>query len=392
MKRQSASIRLVRIKDLVRFAEQAPRDPAFASVMPTTPARARSQALNPWADTDDPALLVAFVDGRCTGYFGLLPGMLACAGRLDKIFYATTFFVAPAYRNQGLGAFILNEVMRLNLDVVLTGMTEGAKSAYRRAGFEDLGLLTYYQLRLDRLRPLAKLGDAFDSDLAGILSGAGRPGAFLLQIDDRVYRQLKNRFYRRCTARFAASSRPYGVRQVDRIDERRFPDRTDATAAGFLRGGKVLNWMLDYPWIVSAPQKPPETKHYFFSAARDLFRYIALEVFRPATGDVIGYVLLSVSRRRSQTLIKLLDHFLPDPDSGRLLAELLLTYARSSLADRIEYSATLAPFINPRRCLKPLIKRRKRRYMICPRKGLSPLAAARKDIVLNYCDADIAFV
>ncbi len=430
MKRQLARISIVRIRDLASFASKALAGPAFKGVMPISPARALSQSRNPYASAEDPALLVAFADGRCVGYFGLVPGKLANADRFFKIYFASTFFIAPEYRNRGIGALILKELKNLNIDVVLTGMTKSAKRTYDSAGFKELGNLTYYQLRLEKLHVLTFPGETSEQGPAAgcresspvwkisflirslttrLVTGnahAGtvqsgllipshektRLGRMLLWADDWLYRCLKKLFYRLNLSPITDRQSAYHFKRTARIDAKRFSTRASAAPVAFYRGAEALNWMLEYPWIVSSGPESFKMANYFFTSVRDFFKYIVFEIFTAKSKQAIGFAIFSISSRKSRTLIKLLDYYLPQAADIQVIGKLLITCARKFQADTVEYPAALAPCFMRHRSLRPFIKKRRRLYMIHTRTGRSPLAAGAGDIVLNHCDSDIAFV
>ncbi|UCF95240.1 MAG: GNAT family N-acetyltransferase [Desulfobacterales bacterium] len=144
-------IEKITLKNLHDFACQSLTDTAFKETAPISLSRARAQARNPYALPDDVILVLAYVGERCVGYHGLLPGQFLREGNFSQVHWATTFFVAPDFRGRGLGELLIMEILKLNRDFAVTRMTVGAQQAYRKAGLRPLGILRYYQLRVERI-------------------------------------------------------------------------------------------------------------------------------------------------------------------------------------------------------------------------------------------------
>ena len=126
----------------------------YQNVAPISLRRALSQTNNPYSRPDDTALLVAIHKGKCVGYHGILPGLICHDGGIKRVHWTTTFFVSPNYRGKGVASCLLKEIQKLNIDFPVTWMTQSARKAYLKAGFKELGNLTYYQLRLEKTRKL----------------------------------------------------------------------------------------------------------------------------------------------------------------------------------------------------------------------------------------------
>jgi GNAT superfamily N-acetyltransferase len=343
----------IKLKDLSDFARKALSHPDFHSVTPISLIRAQAQSMNPHAQPDDVALLVAFYKNRCVAYHGLLPGLLKGNGNFSKIYWLVTFFVSPHYRKKGIGKLLVKEIQRLGIDLVTTGITKGAEAVYRSMGFKPLGELAFVQLRLDRL-PF--------------------PGAFFRNL--LQYLEEKR----------------FSYRQVPYLSER-FQSAADDKPGPplFFRGIKAINWMLQHRWVVSRHEEKGGTENYFFSTVRDLFKYIALEIYSADEKSAKGFIVYSVSCKKNKTSVKILDYHFSDPSDNHIAAYFGLKYAKEFLADRIEFPEHLAgSFIN-RLSLPKLMKKKKRLYLFCPSSDDSPLAISAQKITLDYCDSDTAF-
>ncbi|MBI5580457.1 MAG: GNAT family N-acetyltransferase [Deltaproteobacteria bacterium] len=343
----------IRIRDLVAFARNVAADPAYADTSPTCLLRAASQSVNPHAAPDDFALLVAYHAGRCVGYQGLLPGALRTADGLSKVSWLITFYVAPVFRGRGIGARLVREALSLNVDLVATGVTRAAEKAYRAAGFRDLGELACRRFSVESYP---------------------RPVRWL------VYALICGRLRDRWPVRPVACISTEAARGWE----------CNTAVPRFPRCVATVNWMLTHPWVVSRPDAAPDVPAYYFSSVRDLFRFEAYEV-GSATDESRGAFVLSATRRKGRTQIKLLDGFFPDPALTAAAGIVALRRARDLLAHRIEFPLSLEGFLNGSRLLRRLTRRKSRLTLCHPRDPESPLAGCAGKIRLDYCDGDSAF-
>jgi hypothetical protein len=149
--------------------------------------------------------------------------------------------------------------------------------------------------------------------------------------------------------------------------------------------------MIQNKWVHSAGEIQTEVDNYHFSKKRDLFKYVPLEIYSSDGASFKGFCVLSISRNKSKTVIKMLDSLFQDPKDRHMAVFLLLKYGARYLADRIEVPAEFATYFKNRRPLIRLLKRQTRLFMFYPKRVNSRLAFSRESIVLNYCDGDTAF-
>ncbi len=378
------------LKDLLAFSLWASNHLAFKDALPISPARTVSQINNPYGDPDDIALLVAYYGQRCVGYFGLMPGLLYHHGHYSKIYYASTFFVSPEMRSKGLGYLILKELKNLKIDIVLTGMTKSAKRIYDRIGFKELGNLTHYQLRINRINLLNAFFSNRSSTLTKSYDKPARIFSLLNRAENLIYGLSKKVFYIWLINLDKITERQLYYKEVKQIKAELFSSKSLKSPYGFVRECRIVNWMLKYPWILSSSEGKNTVRNYFFSSVREFFKYIALEIFSADRKTVKGFLVISVSRHKGKTVIKVLD-FSIHPDDIELVGFLILTYAKKFLADLVEYPVEIENYFRKKQLFGPLIKKRKRLYLFQPKSDESPLAAAAGNIVLTYCDSDTAF-
>ena len=382
----------IKLKELSDFARKALSHPDFHSVKPISLIRAQAQTKNPHAHPDDVALLVAFYKNRCVAYHGLLPGLLKGAGNFSRVYWLVTFFVSPDYRKKGMGKLLVKEIQGLGADLVTTGITKAAEAVYRSMGFKPLGELAFVQLRLDRL-PFP--GAFFRNLLQYLENNKNRLNKFYLffnKLDSRMHTTAKKIFYRSVFSRLNWEEKRFSCRRVACLSER-FQSAADDKPGSplFFRGIKAINWMLQHRWVVSRHEEKGGTENYYFSTVRDLFKYIALEIYSADEKSAKGFSVYSVSRKKGRTSVKILDYHFSDPSDNHIAAYFGLKYAKEFLADRIEFPEHLAGFFINRLSLPKLVKKKKRLYLFCPSSADSPLAVSAPEITLDYCDSDTAF-
>jgi GNAT superfamily N-acetyltransferase len=344
-------IKKIKLKHLQEFARQSMDDPAFEEVAPISLLRAESQSKNPQGEPDDMALLLALRDNRCVGYHGLLPGWLRYEDRMSKICWLVTFYLDAASRGKGYGKQLVAEIKNANVDLVTTGITRAAAGVYRSAGFRPLGELPYFQLRPENHE--------------------------FLMADLQNLKPVEKTFTAKSTTRLIKEKIQSASRQASDIR--------------FVRDIESINWMIRNPWIVSRQDARQDVEHYYFSRIRDLFKFIALEIFTPDGAVRKGYLILSISRHKNRTTLKVLDYYFYDSQDILIAVYYALKYGAEYRADRLEFPSDLETFLEEHVCAAHQVKRKKRLYLFYPRSTESPLAKLADKIALNYCDSDTAF-
>jgi GNAT superfamily N-acetyltransferase len=351
------SIEKIKLKQIHEYARNSLTDIRFSEVSPISLIRAFGQAKNPHGDPEDISLVVGYENNRCVGYHGLRPGYLWGDGRLSKICWLVTFFLAPESRGKGYGKRLVQEIQTTGVDLVTTGITDAAENVYRSVGFQNLGELSYYRLSaewkqlpvpaFDKWHQWRGLSDVHHSFDCKVVQTIG---------DKADHRQGR------------PSARPRFFRNLD-----------------------TQNWMLLHPWVVSSHAAKADVKNYYFSRIRDRFKFIGMEFYAPDENQKRGHMILSISSRKGNTVVKVLDIFFPDPEDYNFAAYTGLKYAKKVLAHRLEFPARLNRFYQKQPLLDGYIKKKKRLYLYYPGSANSPLARNASKVELNYCDGDTAF-
>ena len=388
----SIKIEKIRLQEIYKFACNALHQPPYQAAAPISLRRALSQSNNPYGRPDDVALLVALNGDQCVGYQGILPGLFCQNGKLRKVHWSTAFFVSADYRGKGVASHLLKEIKKLNIDFPVTRMTESARQAYLKAGFKELGRLTYYQLRMEKIRKLGPIYHeaeaSFNKDKNGSKIRPATPDAR----ETAVYERSKEIFYEQIMAEFVPSQDAFVYKQVDQIDvQAQNAIQLQSRPPRFYRGIEAINWMLKYRWIISAEKEKTEAEPYYFSLVSDLFEYVALEFYSAGKKVFKGFMVLSVSSKKGRIWIKILDFAFKEAADCSLAACLALKYAKRFSADRLEFPADLLGYFEKNPLLQPLIKKQQRLYVYYPKTPESALEQCAGGIELDYCDADTAF-
>lgn len=363
MNSKQIRIEEIKLKELNNFARAFFERANPEEIIPISRQRVLAQTHNPCAQPDDIVLLVAFSDGKCIGYHGLLPALLQHHGRLSKVYWATTFYVSEAFRGRGIGKLLIKTVKSYNIDFAVTGMTQGAEKTYLNSGLNVLGSIVFYQLRMEKVI------------------------RFKL-----FYQMVKRLLYRYWLSRQPGDLQDFNYKQVDQINIELKTNKVISNhAPAFHRDIEMVNWMLKYPWVLSRDTAEVRKENYHFARVRDIFKYIALEIYSKRDNTLKGFLVLSVSHKKGKTIIKTLDYHLRNFRDLKIFCGLSLKFAAHHSADRIDIPLEFQNYFEGKFLQKYLLKKKKRSYVYHPASTASPLAAFADQIVLNYCDGDTAF-
>jgi GNAT superfamily N-acetyltransferase len=356
-------IKEIRLNELDNFARPFLERPGPDDILPISPQRVLAHTHNPCARPDDTVLLAAFEGNICIGYHGLLPGLLRHDNGRSRVFWATTFYVSENHRGQGIGRLLISKIKASNVDFAVTGMTRAAEKTYLQSGLKTFGPLVYYQLQLKK----SARNNFFHQILKRFLSRR------------RLHRQIGDfqQFY---------------YKRIDRIGRELKPIKAPAgDAPTFHRGIGMVNWMLKYPWVLSSDAAEVPKENYHFAWVRDIFKHMALEIHSRRDNALKGFMVLSVSIKKGETILKILDYYVKDLSDLRIILGVSLKLAAYHLADRIDIPAEFQDYFQNKFFKKYTMRKKKRAYAYYSASATSPLSSSIDQIALNYCDGDTAF-
>lgn len=256
-----------------------------ADPLPITKHRAMSFSRNPRAEADDPVLLVAYRDNRVIGYLGILPDKIFVGDSVYKLGWLTSWWVDPSCTTAGVGAILLFKALNAYSQYVgVSGSSRGARQALQASQkFMTISPLKGLDIRLRfngaanisrrfpvlRLfRVIFKIFDAVADEVVNIRS---------------FFWQRRSRHGRHLTFEYIAAideETDHFIKQHHQHDLTR-KDKSD------------LNWIMNNPWILSAPCKDAAGTKYYFSSRAGRFWYLGVKVFKQQN-EMMGFLLLKV--------------------------------------------------------------------------------------------------
>lgn len=265
--------------------------------------RAISHLHNPRAEEKDILLITAIENGQLIGYVGMLPDVFHLNGQTGKIAWLSCLWVHPEARGKSLALILMKQAF-LEWDdrILLTEFAEEARSLYLRSGlyvpfYRKAGIRLFLRSCLAEVLPPKHRFFALVKPLLGLLDSG-----------INFFLPLKK-------------SPPAGLFPV-------LMDHFDASCSQFIarrQGGELfarnteeLNWMLDFPWVFSAPVKDATANRYYFSSTDRHFSFLPFR-FNDAAGNLRAVVLLS----RRNNHLKVLYAYADPGDMQQVATEIL---------------------------------------------------------------------
>jgi len=386
-------IEKIKVKDLYQFACEVSNKLSEGDVVPITKQRALAYANNPYADSDDIGLLVAYIKNRCIGYLGIMPGLLKINARFLKVYWFSTFFVATQLRQRGLGSILVKEAFSLNYDFLATSMSKFSKRVFIRSGMQEFGPLEYYTIDFRLSNPFGLLFRLFRQVLRKLELESHIINSLIMQTDRYYLPFIKNICYWFIARSLKTmdDARDYHYEEMNKLKEEDLDKiQNNRPAVEFYRGIDAINWMLEYKWTKKTAEAEPLDYRYLFCELRDIFSFYSLKVYSADRKDYKGFMVLSFSSKSSHSVLKVLDFNISD-DASKFASYLVLKYASIHRASCIELPNSF--FLHTRNLLflRPLSIKKRRPYLIYPKVKESELINRYKEISLSYCDGDSAF-
>lgn len=273
---------MLEIRHLNRQALQDYIDaPEFGmdKILPITKHRAISHIKNPRATDADVMLLVAYFDGELIGYLGILPDHLYLRGEQPiKIGWLSCLWVSESARGKGISVQLLSKASTLYQNRLLSAdFVPSTKKLYDTSGLFEKSALNKQGIRL-----------YIRSNLAIILPTKHvvfRKFATLLSLSDAGINFFLG------LRRFRPNISGLKIEEMHLIDDEcmHFIHQCSQTSL-CQRGPDELRWILQFPWVLSAPEKSDLDKKYYFSSTAKEFSYRTLKV-KNNDGKVIAFMI-----------------------------------------------------------------------------------------------------
>jgi GNAT superfamily N-acetyltransferase len=252
------------------------------NVIPISRQRAISHFNNPQVTDSDVIMIMAFDDTKLVGYLGIVPGKINVGNQEHKVGWLSCLWIDANERGKGIAKKLVEQALSgWNNKIIATEFTKEAKALYDKIGlFEDLkisvGIRGYLRFELHTFLPARKKLFARIKGLLKLADG------LLNAINDiRIDLWRRNR------------KRGNIIEYITRIDEEASGWISDLGKNEiFKKETEHFNWILHYPWILSAPFPDRESKKYHFSSLALRFEFICLKIYD--LNQIIGFILLSV--------------------------------------------------------------------------------------------------
>jgi len=388
----SISIEIIPAIELARFGAEVVADPIRYAVAPIDIQRAVAHSKNPVADHQTPGMVVAYAEGRCIGYIGMLPIMGEIDGRRLKVLAPTTQFVAPEYRKKPapgcktVADQMYEASLKTGYDQLITGFNEAGGRIYQRRPdwFTLLPSLLLIRIRLTPLQPISSAARRVHSLNAlkavnPLTKGLYRSTQLLVDQPaiPITYSLLK--------VPDDGNSRNYRTEQTDCLKPLELPLANEPQrTVHFPRDFSVINWMISNPWHPTGNEKNP---YYHFLSPRERFEYQAYHILERASGKRAGFLVALFSTEKGYTTMRLLDIGRSENLSRASVFNLALRIALSNNTNLIECSGDFSVDISRRPLLAKLSQRIERGYYMALAAN-SPFTNRTSEVSLDYCDGE----
>lgn len=377
---------VVKVCDLIYFMENFFRNSVGQVMAPISRRRAIGMAHNPFADSDDPGLIVAYDREKVIAHYCLVPGFLETSEGRSKVIWGSALYVHPSYRSGGqVFLNLIRTVFSFETDFVISGFTEDVHQIYKALDFREPKPLETCTLNISKL-------DLFGSAL-WLARDRGKISESLSKLAARVAPAMRLLVYRPVKALYFDRLARVAKKQLERIrfcEVQRVQARaeTPRTAPHFVRGTQSVNWMLEYPWIAegAAPTDPP---YYFFDYREEFFRYYAIEFDNPE-GELAGYLTFSIQSGAGRTELKLTDFSVRNQKDLATVFWIAALYAARHGVDHFEAAFALHPFMIQMPFSRFLVRSGRRHYLCHLIEG-GALEKVIGQLDLQYGDGDCAF-
>jgi hypothetical protein len=268
--------------------------------LPITRHRAASQIHNPRAEENDIVLLVCYEKGRIVGYLGILPDRIYLSGKPYKLGWLTGWWVDQRRAPAGVGtALLFRGLNAYDQQLGVSGSSKAAASVLMASR------------RFVSIDPLKGL-DIEPRDRTGFKGGDEMIAHLNFEYVSSIDPETESLIYRH-----------------HRLDLCR-KEKAD------------LDWIMTYPWVLSAPLKDMAGKKYYFSSVANRFDYLAVKVFKESA-ELIGFFVLKVRNRKASLIFS----YFEDAAVDALLAA-VMHHARAMEVDVLGlHEARMAARLGP---------------------------------------------
>ena len=254
-----------------------------SNVIPITKHRALSQINNPKVNGDDIILFTAHVDDELAGYLGVLADTLYLNGEEQKVGWLSCIWTSEKVRGQGVAKQLLSSALSSwDNKILATEFTQAAKSLYVQSdAFMDLTTLQgrrgYLRLNLDELLP----PKGFPKFFTGLLT--------CCDLTFNIFNSLRLLFWKP-----AINLDQLNLEYTATIDDesKEFIEKRNTNEL-IRRGAEDLNWINEFPWVLSSPENDTDAKRYHFTSSDRVFKNLNVKL-KSVDGEMIAFLMFVV--------------------------------------------------------------------------------------------------
>jgi GNAT superfamily N-acetyltransferase len=349
-------------------------------VLPISRHRACAHIRNPRAQADDILLVLAYQKGELVGYLGLFADYsYPKADEIYRFAWLSTLWLHDAMRGKGLGGEIVQRgIAAWQGRCQVTEFVPAIKRMYDKTAAFNPQTIDIHGIRL-----YIRVNSAHILPPKKPIFKTLKP---LLKVADACANLVLNTRFLGVTASVAAkkTSVAANIEYVNEIDT-----ETDIFIQSlqqnqlYKRTATELNWILQNPWILTAPDSDSTSSRYLFSALADDFGYYALKI-RNAEGELTAFLLFS----KRDKILKLPFFYYKNMDLDRIIAIIDSHILKWKIDMFTVFHPALVGFYTKNRTLA-LYKKTVTRNFLIARDRYAALAAHTYD--LQDGDADCAF-
>jgi hypothetical protein len=257
-------------------------------VLPISRHRAISHIYNPTAEKNDILLLLACKDKEIIGYLGILPDKVIVKNDKSlKCGWLSCFWVDSSMRGKGIGLELMLKSLEIwNNNLLGVDYVPFTKIIYNKTGaftnpISKAGVKLYLRFDLHTLLP--PKNKIFNK------------AQLLFKVSDYIFNLFSDLRFLFPRSNIGNMNFEY----VDNVDAEtgQFISKFQGTEL-FRRGMNELNWILKYPWVLSAKEKDELNKKYYFSSVDKSFNFYCIKMNNDK-GNLNAFLIFA---KRNKTL------------------------------------------------------------------------------------------
>jgi len=314
--------------------------------IPISRYRAISYSHNPRANPMDIVLYLAYIDDQLVGYRTVMPDLIFDGNAQIKVGWLSGNWVHNGFRRQGIASMLFDEAYRdWGNRLLYTNYALESKAVYDKSGKFELinvrkGRRFYLRSCLSALLPArARIFKKNYSALKGLDS-------FLNLINPIPWFVRMLKFEKGVELEYLS----YPDSEVYELFEHECRSTLNR------RARTELQWILDFPWLVSSPFGDRMGEKYFFSSNPKRFSQTFIKVFK--NKDLKGFLMLNLNDGKLSVPYCSLG-----PRESGIMAKLVLYYAVNQKASMVTvYEPSLVEAIKQRWIFRVFSKCRTQNY------------------------------